>query len=246
MRPLVLFCLLYLTISSQAQAPPTAPFLLQLIANIPSGIPLHGLHLDGRVQFTSGSLHETGTGTLQAQSDGTFTVTLGLDTASQTETYPALGLNRSCHFTNHAGVTKELPVLDCLTPVAWFAPSLFVQDPLHLSPLLQISDNGELTKDGLTVHELTYGLAPSDHKAVRDPRFVEATSVHFFFDPKTLLISSIEYDSHPNGDIFVPIPVRLVFSDFRNTTGVMLPYHIEKYVNRSLQLTLDVDTAVLS
>ncbi len=149
MRALALLCLSCFCVSSQAQTPPVAPFLLQLIAKFSSGTPLHGVSLNGRVQFTSGSLHETGTGVLKAQSDGTTSVTLSLDTASATESHSALSMKRTCNFTNHAGVTKDLPVLDCLTPIAWFAPTLFVQDPLRLPPLLQIVDGGEQTKDGL-------------------------------------------------------------------------------------------------
>ena len=48
---------------------------------------------------------------------------------------------------------------------------------------------------------------------------------------------------HPDGDDSRNIPVRVVFNNYQAVSGVMLPFHIERFVNRTLQLRLDVSNA---
>jgi hypothetical protein len=221
-------------------------FLTKLLATIPAGTPMNGVHLEGRAQYVAGSLHETGTATLDAKSDGTATVVLSLDTASGTDSYALLSADRTCQHTTRSGAVSDISKIDCLTPLPWFAPILSIRDPLQLPALIAITDGGEVTRNSALLHDLTYGLLLHGRDTTSTNLLVQATNVHVLYDPQTLLASGIEYSIHPNGDMLTPIEVRIAFSDYRNTSGVMLPYHIERYVNRSLFLTIDVNSALLN
>ena len=242
----VLLCLSFTSALCGAQTSIQIPFLAKVVASIPAGTPLNSLHLEGRVSYIAGSLSETGTATLDAKSDGTNTVALSLNTASGTDNYAALSTDRACTHTNKVGAVANISKVDCLTPLPWFAPILIEKDPLQLPALIAVSDGGEITRNSTLFHDLTYGVRLHGIDTASTTLLTQATNVHVLYDPQTLLTSSIEYSIHPNGDMLAPIDVRIAFSDYRNTSGVMLPYHIERYVNRSLFLTIDLDTALLS
>lgn len=42
------------------------------------------------------------------------------------------------------------------------------------------------------------------------------------------------------------IPTEIHFSDYRTVNGVPIPFHVQKYVNNSLTLDLQFQTAVLN
>jgi hypothetical protein len=71
-------------------------------------------------------------------------------------------------------------------------------------------------------------------------RMVSQSTVKVFYDPQTFLPTSLEYSIHPDDDDSQDIPVKVAFSNYQSVSGVMLPYHIERFVSRTLQLKLDV------
>jgi hypothetical protein len=58
-----------------------------------------------------------------------------------------------------------------------------------------------------------------------------------------LLAASLEYSIYPDNDDLQNIPVKVVFTNYQSVSGVMPPFHIQRYVNRTLQIKLDVTTA---
>jgi hypothetical protein len=68
-------------------------------------------------------------------------------------------------------------------------------------------------------------------------------TVRVLYDPKTLLPASLEYVVHPDADDAQNLDVKILFSNYQSVAGVMVPFHIEKYLQRTLQLKLDVTSA---
>jgi hypothetical protein len=102
---------------------------------------------------------------------------------------------------------------------------------------------GEVVKDNATFHQINYLL---NLQSTDSPPASQATSlstVKVFYDPQTNLPASLEYLIHPDNDNLQNIPVRVVFSKYRSVSGAMLPFHVEKSLNGTLQLSLDVTNA---
>jgi hypothetical protein len=76
-------------------------------------------------------------------------------------------------------------------------------------------------------------------------KLVERSTVKVFYDPQTFLPASLEYDIHPDGNDLKSIAVRVVFSNYQSVAGVMVPFHIERYIHHALQLTLNISNAVI-
>jgi hypothetical protein len=132
-----------------------------------------------------------------------------------------------------------------MVAVPWFSPSLFSQPSAGLPPLLGTTDTGVVTKNGSIFHKVSYVLNLAGANTSSTNQIVSQSTVDVFYDPQTFLPASLEYFIHPDNNDLQNIPVRVVFSNYQSVSGVMLPFTIERYVNRTLQLKLDVSNASL-
>jgi hypothetical protein len=134
---------------------------------------------------------------------------------------------------------------NCLIAIPWFAPSLFGQPSAVLPALLGTTDDGAVSKDSSTFHQVSYLLKLKGADSSATNQLVSQSTVKVLYDPRTSLPASLEYFIHPDNDDLHNIPVRVVFSGYQSVSGVMLPFHIERYVNRTLQLKLDVSNTTI-
>lgn len=232
-----------LTAPSHGQVATVSVFQTKTQAAISSGKPFSGVTLTANADWVAGSTHQTGTAQLKAGADGSGSLQLDIGDASRTEVQTKSDASRACTWTDHAGTSHGVLGPNCLVAMPWFAPSFFTQ-PLSLLPvLLGTTDDGEVVKDGVTLHEISYQLNLQGADPKSTTQMTKQSTVEVFYDPKTLLPHSLEYAVHPDNNDLQDIPVRVVFSNYQASSGVMLPFHIERYLNRTLQLTLDVTTA---
>jgi hypothetical protein len=199
--------------------------------------------LSANAEWIAGSTHETGTAQLQAKVDGSSKVQLDLGKSSRTEVQSKTGSERTCAWTDQAGTGHDMVGPNCMIAIPWFAPSLFTQPLTALPALIAATDDGDVSKDGLTGHQISYLLNLQGTDTASTTRIVSNSTVKVLYDPLTFLPTSLEYKIHPDNNDLQDIPVRVVFSNYQSVSGVMLPFEIQKYVNRTLQLTLNVTNA---
>ena len=221
---------------------PTA-FQAQAQTAVSAGKSFSVVSLTATAEWTSGSLRENGTAQLLANADGSTNVQLSLGKASRTEVQTKVDFSRSCTWIDGARKNHKITGPNCFLSIPWFAPGLFMQSSAHLSPLLATTDDGEVQKNGSTLHQMSYLLNLESPDSTIAKQIVGQSTVRVFFDPQTFLPVSLEYSAHPDNDDSQNIPVRVVFSNFQSVSGVMIPFHIEKYLQRALQLKLDVTNA---
>jgi len=70
----------------------------------------------------------------------------------------------------------------------------------------------------------------------------KTTRLPIFYDPVTLLPSWLEYSVHADGDDGTLIPVQVFFTDYRLVSGMQVPFRIDRYLNRTLNLTITADS----
>jgi hypothetical protein len=240
--PGVVLCLAGVT-TALGQTSVVSVFQTKAQTAISSGKSFNGLTLAANADWVAGSTHQTGTAQLKAGADGSGSLQLDIGDASRTEVQTKSDASRACTWTDHAGTSHDILGPNCLIAMPWFAPSLFTQ-PLSLLPaLLGTIDEGEVAKDGVTLHQISYQLNLTGADSTSTQRMIRQSTVKVFYDPQTFLPQSLEYVVHPDNNELQDIPVRVVFSNYRASSGVLLPFHIERYLNRTLQLTLDVTNA---
>jgi hypothetical protein len=242
-----IFCLMFcLTTAYSASAQTQTPtsFQQQAQAAVSAGKLFSVVNLTATAEWIAGSDHETGTAQLQANADGSTNVQLILGKASRTEVQTKADSSRTCTWTDSAGKNYDVRGPNCFIAIPWFAPSIFMQSQTRLSPLLNATDEGETSENNVTHHQIKYVFNhPGAYNLPTAKHGVNVSTVKVSCDPQTFLPSSLEYQIHPDNNNLQNIGVRVVFSNYQSVSGVMLPFHIEKYVNRSLQLSLDVTNA---
>ena len=242
---LLLFCMANsgFVHSQTATAQIPSPFQQQAQAAVSGGKPFSVVNLTATAEWIAGSDRESGTAQLQANIDGSTNVQLALGKASRTDVQTKADSSRSCTWTDGTGKSFDVFGPNCLIAIPWFSPSLFTQSSVTLPALLASTDDGAVERDNATLHQVSYLLKLTGANTASTSRMVSQSTVKVFYDPQTFLPTSLEYAIHPDKNNLQNIPVKVAFSNYQSVSGVMLPHHIERFVNRTLQLKLDVTTA---
>ena len=193
----------------------------------------------GVADWTAGSTHDSGQASLTANTNGSHRVLLGLSTNAQAFDVPAPQTSHSCVWIDGKGASHAIDSSNCASPLPWFAPLL--GPSLMASAMATVSDDGEIVDNGVMLHSLTFRRPTTDNSSVM-ARFVEATKITVLYNPDTFAPVVALFSAHPDGDLSRDIPVRIDYSDFRTVAGLLVPYHINKYFNRTLQLSIQANT----
>jgi hypothetical protein len=132
-----------------------------------------------------------------------------------------------------------------LTDSSWFFPALTL-GRLLASPTDAVALVGQETKDGISVTHLTTSQQFSDFEADMAVQMQHLSQTELFLDAKTLLPVALEFNIHPDNNAGLDIPVEVRFSDYRTVNGVQIPFHVQKYLNNSLMLDIQLQTAVMN
>lgn len=243
-RYAILFVLVPFALSAQTST--STPFPSQVVAKYDQLAALHSLKLTGTATWSAGSVHESGTITLQASTDGSTVMELSLSSASRKESSTALGASRICEWVDAQSQTHQIGGLDCEVSVPWFAPFMLAQPIDTVRNLLTVTDDGIVTRAGSSFHELSYRTLEHARDTATSNTLTEDTRVRVLYDPQTLLPASTEFSIHPDNDLRRQIPVRVVYSGYETVSGLPIPFQIDRYVNGVLQLSITLTNASLN
>jgi hypothetical protein len=153
-----ILALLLAVAPAQGQVATVSTFQAQVQTAISSGILFNGVTLAATAQWTAGSLQEDGSAKLQASVDGSSNLQLLLTKASRSETQNGSNSPRVCEWTDNAGAQHAIKGLNCMLAIPWFAPSLLVQTSFQMPFMISTTDDGQVTRDNLSFHQISYLL----------------------------------------------------------------------------------------
>lgn len=226
-----------LVLSSPGDSQSSSPISIALVKAAFASTPISNVKLAAQVKYIQGGISEQGTVTLVARSDGSYEIDYGLKTGPSSENQTVSGDNQTCTWTDQAGAVHAVPTHNCLLGTAWFLPQLSLfssSNPSTLTPVGSVDVSGESLWDIRSSSTFN-----SPHSADLMTRL---SAVHLLVDPTSHTIDAMTFSIHPENDANRNIPVRVQFSDYRSTSGVLVPFHIQKFVNGTLML----DATVLS
>lgn len=67
-----------------------------------------------------------------------------------------------------------------------------------------------------------------------------------YVDAASLLPVSLAFSIHPDNNALQDIPVSIEFSGYRNVSGVMTPFRVQKFLQRSLLLDISIARAAVN
>jgi hypothetical protein len=255
-------------------APPTTsdPQAVALIqrslAAFTGGMPVTDVTLSGTARRIAGSEDETGTVTLKATSLGDSRVDLSFPSGNRSEirNHSAIPLSDTLPanppagkaqvgetpqpsglWTGPDGTTHGIPNHNLMTDATWFVPAI------TLNAILSATDC-VISYVGLEMHDgqpLVHVSASRPTQLVDAPQEILTLTEHLshmdiYVDPSTSIPVVLAFYIHPDADAMVDFPTEVRFSNYRFVAGVQTPFHVQKYVNGSLLLDLQLTSASLN
>jgi hypothetical protein len=245
-RHLVLFILIgALTVSNIATAQQTAPtaasYLQQSLVALAGQTANQGLTLNGTAEFIAGSTDETGSFSASCSVAGSSQVQLQLSTASRTENRQISNGTHTGNWLDSQGQQHAMAGHNLLTPESWFCPNIALARILQNSSLT-VQLVGNESKNGIAVAHFTIG-APAVDNTEPNQLVAHLSITDLFLDPTTLRPVALDFNVHPDNNALIDIPVEIQFSNYTSVNGVWIPFTVEKYVNSTLALKLQVGSA---
>jgi hypothetical protein len=223
--------------SANAQDALSTLLLKTNVAFSPSGKMPSTVTLKGTVEWTAGSTHESGDLQLKIAADGSTSEAWSLPTQSYSILQGALATGRACKYTDSANKEHTLRDLNCHRAVPWFSPWMGAQlNKSGLATAVDITDSSD-SSSGLERVKFTSNMAAGDVSAATadGAQLQSATSVSITYAVATGLPEAIEYDQVFDSEASHSLKTRVVFSDYRSEAGFMVPHHLQRYIQRTLQ-----------
>jgi hypothetical protein len=247
----LLFSILLLTVPAWTQqtnttSPQGATVLLESLGAMLGRASLSDMTLTGTANQISGSDDETGTAVLKVSATGQSRIDFTLPSGQSSE-IRSIDSNGNLEGVRIGpnGVSHAIPLHNLMTSTAWFQPALALGGIVS-SRNYTVSYSGPESKDGISVTHLTVTQpllnAPADIMALMQ----HLSQMDLFVDATTHLPVALDFNIHPDNNALLDIPVEIRYSDYTAVNGVQVPFHIQKYLNNSLVLDIQLQGATLN
>ncbi|MGA9670304.1 MAG: hypothetical protein WBQ94_13920 [Terracidiphilus sp.] len=234
-----------IAISSSAPAQQTTPtavsYLQESLTAMVGKSTVQDVTLNGTAETISGSTDETGSFIASCAVNGSSRLELQLSSVSRTETRQTTNGVLTGIWVDSHGEQHLMAGHNLVTPQAWFCPDIALARFLQDSSLA-IQFMGNESKNGAAADHFSIA-APAADKTAPNVLIAHLTRVDLFLDPATLRPVALDFNIHPDNNALIDIPVEIRFSNYASVDGVWIPFTVEKYVNSTLALKLQVNSA---
>lgn len=228
---------------SQSTQPNPQQVLQSSLRVVAGAVSITDTKLLAAVQYTAGSDAETGTAVLEASGANEFSSVLTLPSGTQTQvrqgTVEAI--------TGADGQQHVAAIHNSLYPAPWFMPALLVQAwLLPANNVTLVSATNEVRNGQNVIHIDAYRLPSGQFDALTGSYLRQASTADLYLDASTLLPLYLDFMAHPDNNELINFPVTIAFQDYRSVNGVQIPFHIQRFLQRSLLLDLTLSSAAIN
>lgn len=246
-----IYCVLLTSVPLRAQQsatsiPPGAVVLQQALGVLAGSTSIADVTLSGTVRRIAGSDDETGTVVLKALVTGQSRMDLSTPSGQSSEIRSiSSNGNQLGAWIGTNGVSHPIPLHNLITTSAWFQPALAFGGIVS-SQTFTVLNVGSENKDGMPVIHLIVTQQLPDASSDIPALLQHLSQMDVFLDTMTLLPIALDFNVHPDNNELFDIPVEIRFSNYTAASGVQIPFHIQKYLNNSLFLDIQLQTATLN
>jgi hypothetical protein len=200
------------------------------------GVTVSDVTLAGNVTAIAGSDTQTGTATLMATATNCSRVDLSLGAGTRTDIQNgSSGIPLGAWNTNNGPLKAHAQHNDWID-ASWFFPALTsLVDPSALLIFV-----GQESRGGTAVYHLRSYRANSASLAQ------QLSQMDFYLDTSSFLPIAVDFNVHPDDNVSNNIPVEIVYSGYQLSNGVLVPMHIQRYMQGSLMLDVNVTAVTLN
>ena len=254
MRPFRIFVctLLLLNCPVNSPAQPQTPsatqpsqLVQQALAALSGGQSITDVTLTGSAQSIAGSDNQTGTATLKAVASGASSLNLSLSSGPRNEILNASVTPATGSWSGPDAVAHPIAFHNLLTGPFWFFPAFALAASSSASGTT-VTYIGAETHYGEAVQHLTITQSATVAFPAGVPSYAHLTQLDFYLDATTFLPAALAFNIHPDNNALLDIPVEIRFSAYTAATGAQIPFHVQKFINNTLSIDLQVQSATLN
>ena len=229
------------TTTTQSQA---TTVLSQAAAALTGSVAFHDVTLTGTAERIAGGDDDTGSVTYKAIAGSSrLDLSLSDGITSEIRTSTANGVVGS--WIDSSGLSHTMAGHNVMTDVGWVP--LFTLQGILSSPYSAVSYIGLETRGTASlIHVTSWQLPPSGSgtEAAVLPEHLSQTDL--YLDPTTFVPLIVAFNIHPDNDALRDIAIEIHFSDYRSVNGVLIPFHVQKFLSNGLYLDLQFQSAVIN
>jgi hypothetical protein len=138
-----------------------------------------------------------------------------------------------------------MAIHNCWVDAPWFLPALTFE-ALQADSTLGVAYLGPVEWNGAAAIHLQFFHVVPGQSAPVTARIQKLSALDLYLDPNSLLPVALAFNTHPDNDLNPNIPVEVRFADYRSVSGVLVPFRVQKFLQRTLTLDLAVTQAAVN
>jgi hypothetical protein len=221
-----------------------AQILQQALAALNGPTALQDITLSGSAHYIAGSDDETGTATLKALATGASRIDLSLTAGPRSEVRNLTLTPPTGTWSGPDGVGHDIPYHNLVMEPSWFSPAAAITRELATTGYVATYIDAE-TLDSQSVQHISVSQQLAGLSGVV-PLIPHLTQVDYYLDSSTFLPAAIAFNVHPDNDAGLDIPIQIRFSDYQPVSGAQVPLHVQKFLNNTLVLDLQLSNATIN
>lgn len=221
--------------------PKALALVAQSLARMTSGVVITDVTLSGNATLVAGSDVETGTVSLKAKGFAEARVDLNLTKGQRSEIRNNSNELFQGAWIGTDGVLHPFALHNCFINPNWFFSPLASLSAAISSPNVILSYLGSVSTGGRSFQHLQSYLFIAGQPVV-----AKLSTLDFYLDSTTLLPAALDFNTHPDDDFGLNIPVEIDFSNYQAINGVQVPLHVQKFLNGTVTLDVVIDTATFN
>lgn len=229
-------CHAYSQTSYSASDPQALALASRAIVALTGGQAIHDVILTGNITRDIGR-SDDGSVTLRALGAGESRIDMELGKGARSKIRDDSQGIAQGKWINPDGRSGKIAFQNTLTDAVWFFPALGY---LAGGQNVVFAYVGRETRNGVAVEHIRSYLAQTGNSGI--PNLRNLSTVNFYLNVATLLPVAETFNTHPDGNDLVNLPVEVDFSNYHTIHGVAVPMHIQ----RRLQGHLVEDIVVTS
>lgn len=215
------------------QASPAIVFSSGLVSTI---------QMTGTVTRTVGSDQQTGSVNIQAAATGQSRIQYALSNGTLVETQgPATAFEGQCSQTGFDGTVQAVSSNNCWRGTLWFLPQMTLQAGTGWAD--NVSSVSAVPNGTTVLHNFR---RPAGTMSAETAAFIASLSSFDLTLDASGHPAVLGFNNHPDDNSLTDIPMQVQFSDYRDVSGVAVPFHIQKFVNNNLILDLQISSVQIN
>lgn len=197
--------------------------------------------LQGTANYVAGSDQESGTFTLQVKGNQESKLVLNLSGGQRTE----IRQGAAGEWVDAQAVKHAMALHNCWVDASWLFPTFSVQGALN-DPQVTAAYLGRTVQSGVTADHLQFSRIVQGQTSGMTAEIQGLSAVDIYLDAGTHLPVGLDFNTHPDNDFNLKIPVEIQFSGYQKVNGVVVPMHIQKLIQGTLTLDLAVTSVTVN